>query len=542
MPTCFLDRQQLVTLDVDRLVYTKLLAVANSGGGKGWFLRRLLEQTFGQVLHFVIDPEGEFHTLRERHPYMLIGPGGEAPATVKDAAKLAPRLLRKGWSAILDLSELPVTEEADQRTVFVREFLRGLMAVKREGWRETLVVIDEAQIFAPEKGAGEAVSTSAVIDLMTRGRKRGFCGVLATQRISQLHKSAAAECNNRLIGRTALDIDQQRAAKAIGLKANQQTEQELRELGDGEFFAWGPAISGSSKGVLRMTVGQTHTTHLRVGRRAPLPVGASGDMASAFQDFVAELEAEPSSDVEALRARVRELESKIADGPHPNEFQSALEEAQRDVKMLTETIEHMVNELRGISDRASEASNYYLDQTTTDDEGRPNAVIEAPPPSPIANPSPSGELPAMHRAFLVALAHRGPLSKSQILLYAGYAQGGATSRAFAHLAKVGYVRARQAGDLMITDLGRIAIRCEDPLPSGNALLKRIADTLDPMPRKFFETAIARGSAMISKAEILKITGYAQGGATSRAFAHLVSRNYLVRTASGHVRANPDLFR
>jgi DNA helicase HerA-like ATPase len=38
--------------------------------------------------------------------------------------------------------------------------------------------------------------------LATRGRKRGFCAVAATQRLSKLHEGRAAECNNKLIGRT----------------------------------------------------------------------------------------------------------------------------------------------------------------------------------------------------------------------------------------------------------------------------------------------------------------------------------------------------
>jgi hypothetical protein len=42
-------------------------------------------------------------------------------------------------------------------------------------------------------GAGEAESTEAVISLMSQGRKRGYTGIIATQRLSKLHKDAAAE-------------------------------------------------------------------------------------------------------------------------------------------------------------------------------------------------------------------------------------------------------------------------------------------------------------------------------------------------------------
>jgi DNA helicase HerA-like ATPase len=55
-----------------------------------------------------------------------------------------------------------------------------------------------------------------VIALMDSGRKRGFCGVLATQRISKLSKDATAECNNKLIGRS-VEADAKRAGEELGL-------------------------------------------------------------------------------------------------------------------------------------------------------------------------------------------------------------------------------------------------------------------------------------------------------------------------------------
>lgn len=53
-----------LAVDVDRLISTRMLLTANSGAGKSWALRRLLEQTHGRIQQLVIDPEGEFFTLR----------------------------------------------------------------------------------------------------------------------------------------------------------------------------------------------------------------------------------------------------------------------------------------------------------------------------------------------------------------------------------------------------------------------------------------------------------------------------------------------
>lgn len=45
-----------VAIDVDRLIKSRTLLTANSGGGKSWALRRLLEQTHGTVQQLVLDP------------------------------------------------------------------------------------------------------------------------------------------------------------------------------------------------------------------------------------------------------------------------------------------------------------------------------------------------------------------------------------------------------------------------------------------------------------------------------------------------------
>ena len=60
-----------LNLNVQRLIETRLLLQANSGGGKSWALRRILEQTHGDVQQIVIDVEDEFHTLREKYDYVL---------------------------------------------------------------------------------------------------------------------------------------------------------------------------------------------------------------------------------------------------------------------------------------------------------------------------------------------------------------------------------------------------------------------------------------------------------------------------------------
>ncbi len=132
----------------------------------------------------------------------------ELPANPRHAALFARRLLEYKVSAVIDLYELKLVE----RRRFVKLFLESLIPLPRDLWRPTLVILDEAHIYFPERGSGKAESTEAVISLMSQGRTRGYAEIIATQLLSKLHKDAAAEANNVIIGRTWLDADQARLA------------------------------------------------------------------------------------------------------------------------------------------------------------------------------------------------------------------------------------------------------------------------------------------------------------------------------------------
>ncbi len=271
--------------DLEALIDTRLLVQANSGAGKSWCIRRILEQTHGQVQHLIIDPEGEFASLRERYDYVLAArQGGDTAADPRSAKLLAERLLELGVSAVLDIYEL----KAHERVRFVRLFIETLVDAPKKLWHPALVVVDEAHVYCPQKG--DAESAGAIIDLATRGRKRGFCAVLATQRLSKLHKDAAAECNNKLIGRSSLDVDKKRAGEELGFSGREE-EAQLRMLDPGEFFAFGPALA---RVVTRVTVGPVITTHPKAGARLvavpPPPTERIQQLLPKLEDLPAEAE------------------------------------------------------------------------------------------------------------------------------------------------------------------------------------------------------------------------------------------------------------
>ena len=263
-----------VKVDIEELLATRLLVQGNSGSGKSHLLRRLLEESASLVQQVVIDPEGDFVTLAEPFGHVVVDGAAYDQAEI---AKLAARIRTHRASVILALDGLDL--EAQMRCAAV--FLNTLFDAPRDEWYPALVVVDEAQMFAPA-AAGDVsdevrrLSLAAMTNLMCRGRKRGLAGVIATQRLAKLAKNVAAEASNFLMGRTFLDIDMARAADLLGMERRQA--EAIRDLERGHFLGLGPAIARRPVGV-RIADVQTRARNVVQGLM-PLPTAGGADMES----------------------------------------------------------------------------------------------------------------------------------------------------------------------------------------------------------------------------------------------------------------------
>ena len=252
-------------LDLEELLATRLLVQGNSGSGKSHLLRRLLEQSVPWVQQTVIDPEGDFVSLAERFGHLVIDAEEHTERGLQVAAE---RVRVHRISTVLNLEGL----DAENQMRRAAAFLGGLFEVPRDHWYPMLVVVDEAQLFAPAV-AGEVsdearkLSLGAMTNLMCRGRKRGLAGVVATQRLAKLAKNVAAEAANFLMGRTFLDIDMARAADLLGMERRQADA--FRDLERGHFMALGSALSRRPVSV-RIGPTDTHPRHA-TPRLMPLP-------------------------------------------------------------------------------------------------------------------------------------------------------------------------------------------------------------------------------------------------------------------------------
>ena len=267
-------------LDLEELLATRLLVQGNSGSGKSHLLRRLLEQSAPWVQHCVVDPEGDFVTLADKYGHLVV----DGARTERELTAIAGRIRQHRVSVVLNLEGL----DMEQQMRCAAAFLGGMFDADRDYWYPVLVVVDEAQIFAPA-AAGDVsdearkLSLGAMANLMSRGRKRGLAGIIATQRLAKLAKNVAAEASNFLMGRTFLDIDMARAADLLGMDRRQA--EMFRDLARGNFVALGPAMSRKP---LPIAIGPVETSARSTSPKlTPLPE-APQDAADLIFSSVAE--------------------------------------------------------------------------------------------------------------------------------------------------------------------------------------------------------------------------------------------------------------
>ncbi len=565
-----------VRLDVDRLVASRLLLQANSGGGKSWTLRRLLEQTHGHVQHLVLDIEGEFASLREKFDYVLAArTGGDVVADVRHATLLARRLLELGISAIIDLYEL----KQHERVLFVRRFLEALIDAPKNLWHPALVVIDEAHQFCPQNG--EAESAAAVIDLMTRGRKRGFCGVLATQRLAKLNKDAAADCNVKLIGRAAMDVDLKRAGEELQMRSAEDL-QRIRNLKPGTFFAFGPGLSET---VVEVQIGPTQTTHPKLGRgEAPVPpprdrvkklLGQLVDLPKEAAEEARTL-AESKAEITKLRRDLAAAAKAAPPAPKAERVEvPVLKDAQ--VARIEKLAERMEAAAARLTTQAAElrhalpkpqrfqtgehalrnfgANGIYRPGGS----GNPPADLCGPSrrgngtvathPRPAAQANDDGEpLTGPEQRILDAIAWlessngREAQEQTAVAFVAGYTVGGgAFNNPRGRLNSRGLIEYR-GGDLVLTSCGRAIANVPDVALDAGELQSRVLQRLPGPEQKLLRVLLDAYPNSVENGDLARRAGYEPGGgAFNNPRGRLRSLGLVHYPQKGTVAAAPVLF-
>jgi hypothetical protein len=562
-----------VKLDIQRLAETRLLAQASSGGGKSYLLRKLLETTHGKIQQLIIDPEGEFSSLRKKYDYVYIAKGEATEPDPRTAGTLARSLLQLEVSAILDIFELHPRD----RRKFVRNFLEALIDSPKNLWHPALVLVDEAHEFAPEQSESEALD--AVIALAAKGRKRDFACVIATQRPAKLHKDVSAELQNRLIGLANQDIDRKRAGDDIGFRSKEDIL-GLRKLEPGEFYAVGPAFRVGDERLrdpLKIQCDPVETPHGRKARRWRPTRAANSKQVKAALSALAALPKQAEQeikDLEAARARVRELEKEarelrkggVEKKPDPEKLKKVFEEGRQSALKEFSKVANQIRSLKNkLTARLQELGLLVaqIPELGSDDDRRilppgtevrnfkvipvaPKSVRVHPPASKrIQTHTDAGEisLGRSERKILKFLALRAgrTFTSAQVGALTGFKHtGGSFQTYLSRLRAAGLIEGSR-GDIRCTDPERAAqVLGADYSAPERSQLEAWLDQLGGGEKKIYQVVYANPDATFSKAELGEQVDMIPTGGSFNTYLSRLSTLGLIERRGDSIRLNPEV--
>lgn len=218
----------------------RCLTVGQSGSGKSYLSRSVIESFVEKSYHvIVLDPEGEYYSLREKYDFIIAGCNeDECDLVFKEslenidecefktklisAEELAEKIIKNKINVILDLN--PLDYSGKQKIASL--FLNGILKYASDLPSPLVLFIEEASVFA-QKGSKKTEANECMESLKAiskLGRKRGICSFYNTQRITQLHGDMRSEFTDYLMGFCATRADILRNAEYLGnLKEKEAT-------------------------------------------------------------------------------------------------------------------------------------------------------------------------------------------------------------------------------------------------------------------------------------------------------------------------------
>lgn len=507
-------------------------------------------------------------------PFRILGgPRGHVPLH-SSAGRAIGQLVGSGKLplSIIDMADF----EPGGIQRFFSDFAQALMKSARG---VLYLVIEEAHEVAPKERVGFGHENMAIHwakKLATAGRSKGIRLIVGTQAVQQLHNRVLDSCETIIAHRLTTPASQKPVVDWLKANVDKATMAEVATSLSSLPTGTGWVCSGEAKVFQREAFPKfstfdnnaTPTNDAAEITVKTAPVDAD-ELRAIIGDAVIEAE---KDDPKALRARIAELEKKVAE-PKPEKVLAIDHDAVR----AAEQAAHHDGRQQGFLEGAgharaslsaafvnfevavailSDAINNQPEMPTPGMEDRaaalathPRAPWLSPPPSahraPATHRDTPGEVRAtMPRAFLVALAqHPKGLTKGQVLTHTGYRSSGSTSTAFAELARKDWIWSLGAGRLQITEAGQKALGSYEPLPVGSALRDKLltGSQLSQMEKAVCRVLFENYPTPIAKGEILKTTGYKSSGSTSTAFAHLVAYGYAQRHGAGALVAAPELY-
>ena len=142
------------------------------------------------------------------------------------SATSAEELLRPGKASVIDMTGILPELQA----MIVSRLLTDIFeARKRRMISPGMVVVEEAHNYIPERGTGNAASTSIIRTIAAEGRKFGLGLMVISQRPARVDKNVISQCNTQIIMRVTNPNDLKALSKGLeGMTSD--LEEEIKRL------------------------------------------------------------------------------------------------------------------------------------------------------------------------------------------------------------------------------------------------------------------------------------------------------------------------
>jgi hypothetical protein len=309
-----------LVLDADYVAGGSLALLGKRGAGKTFAARVLVEELFAaHVQVAVVDPMGVFWGLRasadgerEGLPIPVFGgQHGDAPLEPSAGALMADLVVDEGLSMILDLSGFG--SRTQERTFAGAYFDR----LYRRNKDLVHLVVDEADLFAPQRPRGQDAPLLATMEnIVRRGRNKAIGVTLASQRAQVLHKDVLTQVDALVALR--LTAPQDRDAIRDWVRGQGDEEQwatiapSLPGLGNGESWWWIPEKQILQRVQVRTTRTFDSSPTRKRGQSTRTPkTFADVDLAAISSRIAATIERAKDSDPRELHKRLAELQQQL---------------------------------------------------------------------------------------------------------------------------------------------------------------------------------------------------------------------------------------
>lgn len=501
----------------------------------------------------VVDPTGVWWGLRSNedgtpaYPVPIIGgKHGDVPLEKTAGEVIAQSVVDQGFSCVLDLSAF---RKGELRR-FMADFLETLYRLNE---RAIHLVVDEADLFAPQKMLGEEARVlGAMQDIVRRGRAKGIGTTMITQRPQVLNKDVLSQCDMVTVLNLNHPLDLKAVGSWLGEHADPKTTKKmlagLSKLKKGEAWFWHPVddIFKLVKVHKRSTFDSSRTP--KPGEKRSRPTAQAVDVTRLGEAIQATVEEARANDPRALKAEIARLKEQVSQqAPEPVDLTAWVARARQmlhiDTEKLKGVAERIQNEMDALIRRSGEiASDWEIL------EGELQAALtgaakksllsspqefkmlvamaegmadqreaSSPPPSGTGSPggdSPIAELTAKQTEMLRMLKRANrPLSRREFALYCVY-----TERASSFLNNVSALRTKgylqEGWPATLTDFAQHVLEGQRTGVDKLALRGEWRAKLTPKQRQMFDILLHNPKGY-TRAQLAGLLGY-----TERASSYL----------------------